>query len=603
MPRLVVVLAVVLALTAAALPAFSLTIKSRGTLADLQSKWAAYKSTFVRDVGTDQARVRRPENGDDSVSEGMAYGMLMAVHFNERALFTKFWAYVRAGSHLNQNGLMNWRIGSGGDVLGQNSATDAELDFAYALLVAVRVKGWCEFADAANTLVGKIMSFEVDSNYVLKPGDMWGGSTLTNPSYFSPAYYEVFRQHTNNDAWGNVITSTYATLNKINSGMNSGTGLVPDWCDKDGHPTSGMGYDYKYDACRTPWRVSLDAWWFDRTAAKAHCDKVAAFFGSSPGAIGDAYTINGNKYSPNNNAAFVGPAACCVVVSGTDAQADAYWNWLKNAGPSAYFQDALAIITGLVVTGQMINPLSNNVCAAGGDVSSSSTRAPSASSTRAPSPSRPAGSASPTRSHSAQPTKSHTAVPSVVPLSVGASGTPSGTAAPVYIVVVLVVDLGAWNQTSSVAQIAEAIVAQLSLLTGIPRSSLGVQAVQTALTQARVSVSASSAADASALYDALESEHDDGSGSVAQKNGVQSASLESAGKPARPSKSDRAVSISTLVGIIVGCVLLATLLVVVVLVGTAMVIKYRRSVAATSPSPSSSSAELDANIMYSRNSL
>jgi endo-1,4-beta-D-glucanase Y len=535
--------------------ATALPIKQRGSLADVQVKYDAWKNRFVVAVGTDQARVRRPENNGDTVSEGMAYGMLLAVHFDDRDLFTKMWRYVRAGNHLNQNGLMNWQIASGGNVIGFNSATDAELDFAYALLVAVRVKGWCEFADAANTLIGKILTYEVDGS-VLKPGDMWGGASLTNPSYFSPAYYEMFRQHTGNQRWADVITQTYATINRINQ-VNAGTGLVPDWCDKDGRPSSGMGYQYKYDGCRTPWRVAMDAWYYDRAEAKAHCDKVVNFFGGAPNNIGDAYTITGTKQSNNNNAAFVGPAACCVVVSGTDAQADAYWNWLKNTGPSAYFQDSLGVITMLMVTGEMIDPLSGSMCSAN------------------------PGSEPPTPSP--QPTASRTRT---------SSRTPS--AAPL----VLNIILREWDRTRSLGVIAQEMVTRLCDLSGVPISSLSVRTSVDSSGWGHIVVRASSAQQASALLSSFQDDQNNGgqnSDTSAQLGAYDDHSMR---------KQDHAMSIATIAGIGVGLMLLAGVLVALIVL-TVIVVKKRVFPAPAVAAPASESqVELNAsNVLYSSSSL
>ena len=56
---------------------------------DMTMGWAAFKTNLiVSDGGTDGAlRVRRPENADDTVSEGISYGMLFAVYMNEKATF------------------------------------------------------------------------------------------------------------------------------------------------------------------------------------------------------------------------------------------------------------------------------------------------------------------------------------------------------------------------------------------------------------------------------------------------------------------------------------------------------------------------------------
>jgi endo-1,4-beta-D-glucanase Y len=544
----------------------ALPIKSRGTMQDVQTKYNAWKTRFVVNVGTDQARVQRPENGGDTVSEGMGYGMLLAVHFNDHTLFTKMWQYVRAGNHLNQNGLMNWQINSGGAVIGQNSATDAELDMAYALLVAVRVKGWCEFTDAANNQINKILSYEVDGANVLKPGDMWGGSSLTNPSYFSPAYYQMFLQHTGVQRWSSVIDTTYATLNKI-SQLNAGTGLVPDWCTKDGVPTSGMGYQYRYDAARAPWRISLDAWWFDRAQAKTFCDHIAPFFGNAPYNVGDAYSITGAKLSNNNNAAFVGPAACCVVLSGTDAQADAYWNWLVSAGPSAYYQDSLAVITMLMVSGQMINPMSDNQCVGG---------VPSTT----PTPSGAPVTHSPTRAPSGTRSASHT--PSKAPL-------------------VFNLILRSWNHSLSLTTIAEDMISHLCELANVVRSSLTVTTSIDTTGWAHIVVRAPSTQQASALLAAYQTTQDNGE--APSDSGAQLGYVDHHSKM---HKETHALSIAAVAGIGVGIVLLVAILVVAVVVLVVVITKrvYIVRPVVGAAASSDSQVELNAsNVLYSTSSL
>ena len=45
-----------------------------------------WKKRFVR-AGDGGQKVIRPENGDDTVSEGIAYGMMIAVYFDDKPLF------------------------------------------------------------------------------------------------------------------------------------------------------------------------------------------------------------------------------------------------------------------------------------------------------------------------------------------------------------------------------------------------------------------------------------------------------------------------------------------------------------------------------------
>ena len=59
-------------------------------------------------AGNPGIRVRRPTNGDDTVSEGIAYGMLAAVYMVDKPTFDGIYTYAKA--HFDQFGLMNWKI-------------------------------------------------------------------------------------------------------------------------------------------------------------------------------------------------------------------------------------------------------------------------------------------------------------------------------------------------------------------------------------------------------------------------------------------------------------------------------------------------------------
>ena len=73
-----------------------------------------------------------------TVSEGIAYGMLIAVYMgtkDDQMLFDDLWRYSQA--HLNGNGLMHWGIAANGTTItGQGGATDADEDIAFALVMA-----------------------------------------------------------------------------------------------------------------------------------------------------------------------------------------------------------------------------------------------------------------------------------------------------------------------------------------------------------------------------------------------------------------------------------------------------------------------------------
>ena len=231
---------------------------------DVTLAWANWKKTFVTAAGS-ALRVKRPTNANDTVSEGIGYGMMAAAYMADRATFDGLWAY--ASARLDENGVMNWHYDANGGVLdGGGGATDADEDMAFALVMADAQWPGGAYAGAAKTLIGHLLDREVeDGTNVLKPGDRWGGSDQTNPSYLAPAYYRVFASYTGESRWMDVVDASYTLLDKC---ANAKTGLVPDWCNAAGAPQRSS--HYSYDACRTPWRIAVDACWNGEVRATAY---------------------------------------------------------------------------------------------------------------------------------------------------------------------------------------------------------------------------------------------------------------------------------------------------------------------------------------------
>ena len=110
----------------------------------LLQEWEEWKRTRITENGARGfKRVQRSaEDNYDTVSEGMAYGLLFSVYFNEQELFDDLYSYVKL--YLNNNGLMSWHIDANGNVVGTGgygSATDADEDIALALIFAHKVWG------------------------------------------------------------------------------------------------------------------------------------------------------------------------------------------------------------------------------------------------------------------------------------------------------------------------------------------------------------------------------------------------------------------------------------------------------------------------------
>ncbi|MFC0780593.1 glycosyl hydrolase family 8 [Flavobacterium sp. HJSW_4] len=337
---------------------------------DAENNYKTWKINFVEECNNGLYRVKF-DNPSETVSEGIAYGMLLSAYMADKALFDGFWLYYK--DNVNANKVMNWKInGCSGGKAGENGATDAELDAAFALIVADyqwASAGNINYKSDAKALITAIKNYEVEANtYVLKPGDQFGGSQITNISYFSPAYYRAFGVFTNDTAfWNQVATKAYTVINNNLTKNNAVGGLVSDWCQADGSYSSqaggynNAGKTYTYDAARTPWRIAVDYLWYGTPEAKVYSKKSSDFVRVNLGGslnIKDGYNQNGTVIGQWHNPTFVGAFACAAMGGEDQAHLNASYADLKNLNePNNYFHQTLKTLYSLLLTGNFYLPI------------------------------------------------------------------------------------------------------------------------------------------------------------------------------------------------------------------------------------------------------
>lgn len=278
-------------------------------------------------------RTRRPDTPDgvanSTVSEGIAYGMMIAVAFDDQPLFDALWQYALC--FLNESGLMSWYIAPDGSrALGSGGATDSDEDMAWALVMAHRQWGGRgslreTYASYALRQIERVWQHEIDHGRfpgMLLPGDEWRGQNVFNPSYFAPSEYRVFAEVSGERGFHEVIDRGYEvvfrSLNDTN--QNRENGLVPAWCDASGTPVEafpGAMTNYQTDSARLPFRLGQDHAYYGEPRAAAYLAKVSGFFaGIGAEHIGDGYALSGQPapdprtVQPNpGSAVFVGCAA------------------------------------------------------------------------------------------------------------------------------------------------------------------------------------------------------------------------------------------------------------------------------------------------------
>ena len=286
------------------------------------------------------------------VSEGIAYGMLLAAAMADQTLFDGLFKYYQ--DHLDKNGLMNWQTqkceASGNN--NSNAATDADLDAAMALVQAAARWPNAGYLVKAQALASKVAQFETDvcsGRRVLLPGDTWGGcggasDKRINPSYFSPGYYKVFAHYFSDQAstWTALTDGSYQLYAIYQARMNN---LVPDWSNADG---SDNGSQYWYDACRTPWRVAVDYAWSGDSRAKTFMQNVSSWVDANGGLP---------KAAQQQNSAFLGAFALASAYEQGKLDSSV-GSWLQADGDDApYYQATLRVLYLLVAAGKFSSTL------------------------------------------------------------------------------------------------------------------------------------------------------------------------------------------------------------------------------------------------------
>lgn len=313
----------------------------------LDEEYAKWKAAYVRDCPPDQSRVQAGGSApgaesSETFSEGIGYGMLLAVSFNDKETFQKLWAYYKAAR--NTHGLMNWKMNAcTGNYYDANGASDGDLDTAMALVMGDRL--WGGFGTDANDLINAIREFETMScsgQTVLRPGDAWGLECTTgslNPSYFSPAYYRAFAVYQPSEAsfWNEFADASVKMLLAYQDTTDGGA-LMGEWSYVDRLADKNYGYN----ACRTPWRVAMDYVWWGTADSKTYLANVSAYV-DSKGGIGSVPF--------DRNSAFLGPFALSGIAT---EKCEAYYQaWMTSAQyDDRYFQGTLRVLNLLLMAGK-----------------------------------------------------------------------------------------------------------------------------------------------------------------------------------------------------------------------------------------------------------
>jgi oligosaccharide reducing-end xylanase len=341
---------------------------------------------FYYEVGTDEAFILDTGNNDIR-SEGMSYGMMIAVQTNRQTEFDRLWNFAKHYMQRSSGewaGCFAWQVSPTApySIMGTVSAPDGEEYMAMALYFAW--KRWDSVANspyklAADAILdhmlhqdtyagaGSIVTNFIDpvkKQVVFVP---YGNSALfTDPSYHVPAFYELWRlwygtgnpTDEHNAYWGEVAVASRTLLWRA---CHAATGLAPDYSSFDGvaGPANNAGHDqFRSDAWRVIQNLAVDCAWFGGTTSEMTViSRLYDFFYSRGMStyIG-YYTIDGTAPVAgwHSTGLVAMNAVGALVTTNTHASQfiDALWSATQPTGTYRYYDGCLYMLGLLHCSGK-----------------------------------------------------------------------------------------------------------------------------------------------------------------------------------------------------------------------------------------------------------
>ncbi|HLX96857.1 MAG TPA: glycosyl hydrolase family 8 [Verrucomicrobiae bacterium] len=323
---------------------------------------------FVEDIANHDVR-----------SEGMSYGMMIAVQLNRKAEFDAIWNWAMTHMYHDSTnspayGYFSWSVKSNGTPNDEMPAPDGEQYFAMSLYFASgrwgNGPGIYHYRAAADRLLD-----DMKNRALLTGATITGVKTVgalfdpnsrmarftpdtnswnhTDPSYQLPGFYELWAlwgPQQDREFWSQAAS---ASREFFQLAANPVTGLTPDYANFDGTPWAApwkaSSTNFEYDSWRSAMNWSVDwAWWARDDRERQRSDRLQAFFDSrGMDAYGDLYTVDGRPLGNDHSAGLVAMNAVASLAA-TNSRAkpfvEALWNTPVPSGSWRYYDGMLYLL-------------------------------------------------------------------------------------------------------------------------------------------------------------------------------------------------------------------------------------------------------------------
>ncbi len=329
---------------------------------------------YISDIGNHDVR-----------TEGMSYGMMIAVQLDRKADFDALWNWAMTYMYLGSPsqpayGYFAWSCRVDGQHNDETPAPDGEEYFAMALYFASArwgdATGIYDYHSQADRLLRTMLhrkrivattkfgnqdvAAEMDEAHSMVrfiPGV--SGRDFTDPSYQLPAFYELWARWgpaEDRPFWARAARASRIFFSKA---ANPVTGLTPVNANFDGTPHATgfpQSTEFGYDAWRTASNWSVDwSWWHADPQEPILSNRIQAFFAAQGPAYAELYTLEGKPVLAGHPAGLVAANAVAGLAATDQARARRFteelWSLGIPRGPGRYYGGMLYLLSALHASG------------------------------------------------------------------------------------------------------------------------------------------------------------------------------------------------------------------------------------------------------------
>jgi len=320
-------------------------------------------------VGSDMAYISDIAN-EDVRSEGMSYGMMIAVQLNKKEEFDRLWKWTKTYMYQTEGGYKGyfaWHCKTDGTQLAANPASDGEVWFITALFFADgrwgSGEGLYNYRAEAQSILDTALHaenrgdlatdlFDPETKQVVFVPQLGQNSQFTDPSYHMPHYYELWARWADkdNDFWADAVTVSRAYLK---TAVHPQTGLASNYSEFDGKPVDDpYNGNFRYDAFRVGANVGMDYVWFAPSEWNVdQSNRLLRFFASQ--GIDDykaEYLLTGEPQVGHRSPGLIATNAVAALAADREIGepfVQALWNQPIPTGQYRYY-DGLLMMLGLL---------------------------------------------------------------------------------------------------------------------------------------------------------------------------------------------------------------------------------------------------------------